>query len=150
MYVNDGYGIHKFIDTDKKAYYVSTMCPYNCNKVFPCFDQPDLKASLELALAYPKGSIPISNEGIDDKITKATLHMKGLTEEEREIFDFAEFTPTPYISTYLFAIICGPFKAWKSPKTHNGIPMAIFCRESLSPYMENESEELFEIVIQGM
>jgi len=37
-YVNDGYGLHKFVDTDGKIYLTSTMCPYNCNKVLPCFD----------------------------------------------------------------------------------------------------------------
>jgi len=63
-------------------------------------------------LAYPKGTVPISNEAIDAKSSKGQFHTKGMSEEEKAKFDVAVFMPTPYISTYLFAVICGPFKGW--------------------------------------
>ena len=41
-----------------------------------------------------------------------------------------EFFPTPIISSYLYAIIAGPFKQIKS-LIYNNVEMSIYCRESL-------------------
>jgi aminopeptidase N len=95
-YVNDGNGLHKFKDVDEKVYYYTTMCPFNCNKVFPCFDQPDIKATFDLVIAHRKDHIVISNDNIN------------LTEEGDE-FITTFFHTSPIISTYLFAVIAGSF-----------------------------------------
>ncbi len=42
-----------FIDTDQKQYLYTQFEPYFANRVFPLFDQPDLKAPLTLTLACP-------------------------------------------------------------------------------------------------
>jgi len=149
-YVNDGNGLHKFVDVDSKTYYYSTMCPFNCNKVFPCFDQPDLKALFEFTLAYPKGNVVVSNEPIDETKTKSLNKADFLSGEEVETYEVTAFKPTPPISTYLVAVICGPFTAFHNPNPYRGIPMAIYCRESLAQYVKDDAEELFEIVTEGI
>ena len=43
---HDGSGLHKTVDPTDGREYVFTDCePFNAHKFFPCFDQPDLKAS---------------------------------------------------------------------------------------------------------
>jgi aminopeptidase N len=67
-------------------------------------------------------------------------------EEEPRLRIFKE---TPKISTYLFAIIAGPYSYIK--KEVEGFPtMRIFVRKSLKKYMATQAEELFRITRIGM
>jgi aminopeptidase N len=52
-YNNDGSGCVSFIDVDSKQYLYTEFEPYFANKVFPCFDQPDLKARMTLSVLSP-------------------------------------------------------------------------------------------------
>jgi puromycin-sensitive aminopeptidase len=64
---------------------------------FPCFDEPDMKATFELTILAPKGMIAISNT----PVAKTTKHAKG---------NLYRFAPTPKMSTYLLAFIVGRFE----------------------------------------
>ena len=45
-YSEDGQGFNRFQDPrDQRVYLYTDLAPYMANRVFPCFDQPDLKAS---------------------------------------------------------------------------------------------------------
>lgn len=52
-YDNDGSGCVNFVDTDGKQYISTQFAPYYANRVFPCFDQPDLKARMKLYVICP-------------------------------------------------------------------------------------------------
>lgn len=41
------------------------MEPYSAHRVFPCFDQPDLKAELSLSMIMPKGWVGVANGAVD-------------------------------------------------------------------------------------
>ena len=61
-YVNNyrltGTGLHKFVDpVDGNAYLYSQLCVFHANKVFPCFDQPDIKARMHLTMITDVGNI---------------------------------------------------------------------------------------------
>ena len=63
----DGSGCVSFTDVDKKQYLYTQFQPYFANKVFPIFDQPDLKAKMKLAVSYPEQwQTAISNEPIEN------------------------------------------------------------------------------------
>jgi len=65
-----------FIDVDKKQYLYTQFEPYYANRVFPLFDQPDLKAKMRLAVLCPsEWKKVISNE-------HATVDMKPFNSEE--------------------------------------------------------------------
>ena len=52
-YDNDGSGCVSFVDVDSKQYIYTQFEPYYANRVFPCFDQPDLKAKMSLTVLSP-------------------------------------------------------------------------------------------------
>lgn len=52
-YDNDGSGCVSFVDVDSKQYIYTQFEPYYANRVFPCFDQPNLKAFMRLSVISP-------------------------------------------------------------------------------------------------
>jgi aminopeptidase N len=62
-YRNDGVGLHTFIDQQDKLQYLYTQFETDyCHYVFPCFDQPDLKAVWQLSTLTEEDWCVISNE----------------------------------------------------------------------------------------
>ena len=59
------------------------------------------------------------------------------------------FATTPRMSTYLVALIAGPYALWRDVYTdeHGEIPLGIFCRASLAEFMD--AERLFTETKQG-
>jgi len=147
-YANDGCGLHSFVDTDHKQYIYSDCEPYHCNKIFPVFDQPDLKASLALTLAVPKDWIAIANQPACSETT--TNSQSLLTQEELENYNLFSYIPTPRISSYLFALIAGPYCEVKCQNPYKGIEMSCFSRESLLPFLKEQAEQVFELTIEGV
>ena len=83
-------------DKDSNDYLYTLLVPSDANGLFPCFDQPDLKARLTLELTVPKGWQALANgttERIDSTGSVRTFH-------------FRESDPLP---TYLFAFAAGPW-----------------------------------------
>ena len=149
-YADDGCGLHSFLDTDEKQYIYSDCEPYNCNKIFPVFDQPDLKGTLSLTLAVRQDWVAIANEAVDIEATKNVRTQDYLSEEERDIYNLQVYYPTPRISSYLYALMAGPFSEVKCENPYNNIQMSCFSRESLLPYLKEQAEEIFEITIESM
>ncbi|MFJ4919179.1 aminopeptidase N [Streptomyces sp. NPDC088725] len=126
-YSRTGEGMHRFTDpADGETYLYTQLSMEDVQRVFPAFDQPDLKSVFELAVAAPEAWTVLGN-GI------ATHTGEG----------HWTFAPTPPISTYLVAVAAGP---WHSVRTeHAGIPFGIHCRRSLAPYLDTDAEEILGI-----
>ncbi|KKC04523.1 aminopeptidase N, partial [Mycobacterium nebraskense] len=132
-YSNTGEGLHRFVDpVDDETYLYSQFETADAKRMFACFDQPDLKATFDLRVTAPKHWKVISN-GATVSIEKGTH----------------TFAATPRMSTYLVALIAGPYAEWKDSYTdeHGEIPLGIFCRESLARHMD--AERLFTQTKQG-
>ena len=84
-------------ETDRRDYLYTLLVPSDAHALFPCFDQPDLKAKLTLALTVPREWTAIANG-------KALAHQAGAASTT---FHFAETEPLP---TYLFAFAAGPYQ----------------------------------------
>jgi len=74
-YCKDGCGLHTFTDSvDKEQYLYTQFEPDFCHYVFPCFEQPSLKATFTLRAQAPSDWIVISNEAsIEDEAKTAEL-----------------------------------------------------------------------------
>lgn len=132
-YSNTGEGLHRFVDpVDNETYLYSQFETADAKRMFACFDQPDLKATFDVRVTAPRHWKVISN-GATVSVTDG-LHT---------------FATTPRMSTYLVALIAGPYAEWKDAYTdeHGKIPLGIYCRASLAPYMD--AERLFTQTKQG-
>ena len=95
-----GASIIKFHDDkDGSDYLYTLLVPSDANLLFPCFDQPDLKAKLTLELSVPGRWKALAN-GITEKVDTAA----GMA-----TYRFRETDPLP---TYLFAFAAGPWKSF--------------------------------------
>ena len=60
-YSRSGEGLHRFTDpADGRVYMYSDLETFDAHRVYACFDQPDLKASYELAVTAPADWLVIS------------------------------------------------------------------------------------------
>ncbi len=133
-YSKTGNGLYRFKDAeDGKVYIQSDLEPYSANLVFPCFDQPDLKASFEVTAEAPTDWTVIANMPSRDK-TKVDGRLSW------------QFAPSPQMSTYLFALMAGPFKEWKSD--YEGVPLGLYSRQSVAKSVD--FNEWFKITKKGL
>ncbi|MAE75992.1 MAG: aminopeptidase [Planctomycetes bacterium] len=91
--------------TDGKDYYYTLLVPSDAHGLFPCFDQPDLKAIFTLLLTIPAKWAAIGN-------TPPVGAPKAAHGDKRTW----EFHGTEALPTYLFAFACGPFVAVEGPE----------------------------------
>ena len=96
-------------------YLYTLLVPALARTVFPCFDQPDLKAVFALALDIPESWVAVSDGSLRDE--KVDGGRKVLT-----------FNDTKPISTYLFSFVAGRFET--ASATVDGFPMTCYYRET--------------------
>lgn len=136
-YSNTGEGLHRFVDpVDGETYLYSQFETADAKRMFACFDQPDLKATFDVRVIAPKHWKVISN-GATTTITESGLS------------SVHTFATTPRMSTYLVALIAGPYAEWNDiySDEYGQIPLGIYCRTSLAEHMD--SERLFTQTKQG-
>ncbi|MFJ6740873.1 aminopeptidase N [Streptomyces sp. NPDC091279] len=132
-YTNTGEGLHRFVDpVDEQAYLYTQFEVPDARRVFASFEQPDLKATFQFTVKAPGGWTVISNSP---------------TPEPKD--DVWTFEPTPRISTYITALIVGPYHSVHSAYEKDGqsVPLAIYCRPSLAEHLD--SDAVFEVTRQG-
>jgi aminopeptidase N len=141
VYVNDydttGDGFHRFVDPEDGAEYVYTNFePYEAHRLFPCFDQPDIKARYEFSVTAPAEWAVFSNAPANS------------TEELGDGRTLHRFATTELFSSYLTALIGGAYV--HRAIEHNGISLRLYARASMERYLADQAPEIFEITTQGM
>ena len=128
-YQHTGVGMHRFADpTDGNVYLHTQFEPYDAHRVFACFDQPDVKATFTLTVTAPEAWTVVSNS------------------PSRREGDVWRFSTTPRLSTYLAAVVAGPYHV--ATDVHGNVDLAIYCRESLAQHLD--AEELLTLTKQGL
>jgi aminopeptidase N len=120
-YSHDGRGLHRFVDPeDGNVYLYSQFETYDAHQMFPCFDQPDLKATMTMKVTTPKKwqVITTTRESSVKKVGDSQLWV---------------FPTTSKISTYLFSLHAGPYAKWEQKA--GVIPMRLFARQALKKYV---------------
>ncbi|WP_396936180.1 aminopeptidase N, partial [Mycolicibacterium sp.] len=133
LYSNTGEGLHRFVDpVDDEVYLYSQFETADAKRMFACFDQPDLKATFDVQVTAPAHWEVVSNG--------ATVSVDSAVHT---------FATTPKMSTYLVALIAGPYAVWRDEYAddHGKIPLGLFCRKSLAEHMD--AERLFTETKQG-
>ena len=136
-YSHTGEGLHRFVDpVDGHVYLYSQFETADAKRMFACFDQPDIKAAFDITVTAPAHWQVISNGAL----LSVTEH------GEARVHTFAT---TARLSTYLVALVAGPYARWDDVYSdeHCEIPLGLFCRASLAPFMDHE--RLFTETKQG-
>lgn len=110
--------------TDGADYLYTLLVPSDANQLFPCFDQPDLKARTSLTLTIPRSWNAVAN-GIVQRTeighSKATIH----------------FAATKPISTYLIAFAAGRWT--RVTRDVDGHAITMYVRASRAKEAEADS-----------
>jgi aminopeptidase N len=138
-YTNTGEGLHRFVDpVDGEAYLYTQFEVPDSRRVFTVFEQPDLKAEFTFTVTAPAAWKVVSNSP---------------TPEPREVGDgVAEwsFPATPRISSYITALIAGPYESTFSELTSADgrvVPLGVYARKSLWQYLD--ADYVFDKTRQG-
>ncbi|MDZ4660550.1 MAG: aminopeptidase N [Pseudomonadota bacterium] len=122
-YSRNSSGLYRFKDPeDSRVYIFTDFEPYDANRMFPCFDQPDLKATYELKVDAPSTWHVISSLRETEIVEQANI----------KTWTFPKTLP---FSTYIFALHAGPYHVWED-KTFR-IPLRLFARESLASFVSS-------------
>ncbi|QMU75501.1 aminopeptidase N [Streptacidiphilus sp. PB12-B1b] len=140
-YSNTGEGLHRFVDpVDKETYLYTQFEVPDARRVFATFEQPDLKATFAFTVTAPTGWKVVSNEASPEPEKGEVLG----TQVHR-------FAPTPRISSYITALIAGPYSSvhdeYVDARDGRRVPLGVFCRASLASYLD--ADAIFEVTRQG-
>lgn len=138
-YTNTGEGLHRFVDpVDGEVYLYTQFEVPDSRRMFAVFEQPDLKATFQFTVTAPAAWQVTSNQPTpipaDNGDGSATW----------------SFAPTPRISSYITALVAGPYSVVRSELTSRDgriIPLGVFCRASLAQYLD--ADYIFEKTRQG-
>ena len=123
-YTRSGEGLHRFVDpADDQVYVYGNAFLDDAQRFFACFDQPDIKAPVTLAVTAPHGHVVRSNA-------------RGSSDGERHVFE-----TTPPLSTYMVTLAAGPWHG--VTQWHDGIELGLWCRASLEPHLD--ADELLQV-----
>jgi len=137
-YTNTGEGLHRFVDpVDGEVYLYSQFEVPDSRRVFAVFEQPDLKATFRFTVTAPASWVVVSNSPVESR-----------TEEGDAATTV--FATTKRISSYITAIVAGPYQSVHSELTSadgRTIPLGIFARASLFEYLD--ADYIFDITRKG-
>uniref|UniRef100_A0A8P4G8W2 Aminopeptidase n=1 Tax=Dicentrarchus labrax TaxID=13489 RepID=A0A8P4G8W2_DICLA len=95
-------------DTNTERFLVATnMEPTDARRVFPCFDEPEMKAVFYVTIIHRRFTKALGNE---------QQSASNIIDED---WQYTSFHPTPKMSTYLVAFTVSEFKP--TPSTHERI-----------------------------
>ena len=138
LFSRSGEGLHRFADpVDGEVYLYTQYEPADCRRVYPCFEQPDMKARWSFTVAAPAGWTVLSNG--------AEVAREAVADGIR--VSFAETLP---ISSYITAVAAGPYHrvdgSWSSGAAR--VDLGVLCRASLAPHLD--ADEILDVTRRGL
>nr|XP_046249908.1 alanyl (membrane) aminopeptidase a [Scatophagus argus] len=100
---------------DKERFLAATsMEPTYARRVFPCFDEPEMKAVFDVTIIHRRDTTVLGNEKIS---------VSNIIDDD---WQYTTFYPTPKMSTYLFAFTVSEFTPTAS--THGRVAINTYAR----------------------
>ncbi|GAA2227840.1 aminopeptidase N [Streptomyces amakusaensis] len=138
-YSRTGEGLHRFVDPEDGEVYLYTQYePADARRVFANFEQPDLKAPFRFSVTAPEEWTVWSNSA-----------------GEREADGVWRFAETQPISTYITAVVAGPYhyetdvyRRTFEDSTVLEIPLGAMCRKGLAKHFD--ADDIFLVTKQGL
>jgi aminopeptidase N len=138
-YMTSGEGLHRFVDPmDDRVYLYTQFEVADARRVLAVFEQPDIKAPMQLTVRAPESWQVVSNRPTPDQVP----HGDGTATWV--------FEPTWPLASYLYALIAGDYYVVRD--TYSGpngsYPLGLFCRQTLAADLD--ADDIFTITKQGM
>lgn len=131
-YSSSGIGLHRFRDpADGRIYMWSHAEPFDAHRMAALFDQPDLKATVDLHVTAPQDWVIVSNGDVRSE--------RSDSEGNRTV----DFTTTPPLPTYLIHVSAGEYSVIRH--VHRGIPMALYSRRSKLAELQRAADDVFAV-----
>lgn len=138
-YTNTGEGLHRFVDpVDGEVYLYTQFEVPDSRRVFAVFEQPDLKAEFTFDVTAPAAWKVVSNSPTPEPVDAGDGAARWT------------FPATPRISSYITALVAGPYESTFSELTSADgrvIPLGVYARKSLWQYLD--ADYVFEKTRQG-
>ena len=138
LYTNTGEGLHRFVDpVDDEVYLYTQFEVPDSRRMYAVFEQPDLKAEFTFTVTVPAAWTVVSNQPVDSR-------------EEQGEQAVWRFRPTPRISSYITALVAGPYAKVSDSLTNaegREIPLDLYARRSLIEHLD--AEDIFTLTKQG-
>ncbi|WP_028047135.1 aminopeptidase N [Cellulomonas sp. URHE0023] len=141
-YMNTGEGLHRFVDpVDDEVYLYTQFEVADSRRVFAVFEQPDLKATFAFTVTAPAHWTVVSNYpqvGAPVTVEDGT-NANGGADKGTATWTFET---TPRISSYITAIIAGPYHGEHQELTSSDgrtIPLGVYCRGSLAEHLDTDN-----------
>ena len=142
-YSRTGEGLHRFTDPEDGSTYLYTHCePTDARRIFACFEQPDLKGEFTFVVRAPQHWVVRSNQPQESVEIAADVATRT-------------FATTPPLSSYLVAMIAGPYVAvtdsWSTTRADGSeqtVELTAMCRRGMVDHLE--SAEIFELTRNGL
>ncbi|MBW1657303.1 M1 family aminopeptidase [Flavobacterium quisquiliarum] len=110
------------------------LVPDRASTLFPCFDQPDLKATYKLRLSVPKDWSVLAGADVVEKLEKGDFKAYTFGESDK-------------MSTYLFSFVAGKFK---SATQKPGLEMTMLYRENSPEKFRVSADTIFNLHQQSL
>tara|TARA_B100000749_G_scaffold280896_1_gene280637 strand:+ start:2188 stop:4914 length:2727 start_codon:yes stop_codon:yes gene_type:complete len=121
-YSKTGSGLYRFEDPkDGRIYLYTDLEPFDANQVFPCFDQPDIKAKYTMTVDAPRNWKVITHS----HHTK----LKNISRTHRRW----TFPTSEKFSTYIWSLHAGPYYKWTDRA--GDIELGLYARQSLAKHV---------------
>ncbi|XP_075998159.1 aminopeptidase N-like [Genypterus blacodes] len=101
-------------DNAERFLVVTQMEPTNARRVFPCFDEPEMKAEFNVTIIHRRDTIALANWGMSEST---------VIDDE---WKFTRFHTTKKMSTYLLAFSVSEFRSVLS--SHERVKVQIYAR----------------------
>jgi len=115
---------------------VTQMEPADARRMFPCFDEPQFKATFKLTVQTRTGLNAVSNAPLERRVDNPD----GTT-----VFYFA---PTPRMSSYLVALVVGELEA-SDAVTVDGVPIRVWSvagKRHLATFSRDEAAKILPVL----
>ena len=131
----------KSVPYDEEHHYMFSTQFESCSAriAFPCFDEPNLKATFDVELEIPEDQVALSN-----------MPVKATKKGSKEVLQEVSFDRTPVMSTYLLAWAFGDFEYVEdhTRRKYNGknLPVRVYSTRGLKEQGRYALEHAHQVV----
>ncbi|GJJ09825.1 hypothetical protein Clacol_004049 [Clathrus columnatus] len=133
-----GYYFSAYKDEGKERHYSLTQFEATAaRRAFPCWDEPMLKATFQIAMISREETVSLSNMPVisEGPVNNASINTDLFHDQDHAKWKYTQFEKTPVMSTYLVAFANGDFKylesSYTSPLSGETRPLRIYATKDL-------------------